>query len=55
MSELLPNLDALRASLPISGPAALDARELTEAVATAGSPDEITAAIEAVVGRWLSR
>jgi hypothetical protein len=53
VTDLLPNLDALREALPLSGQAADDARQMVDAVVAATTVDEVDAALDAVVVRWL--
>lgn len=52
MSDLMPNLDDLRAKLPAGEPAS-DAHEFVEELSKAGSPAEINANVDALVDRWL--
>lgn len=52
MSDLIPNLDDLRAKLPAEGSAS-DARAFMTELANASSPTEIGANIDALVDRWL--
>jgi hypothetical protein len=53
VTNLLPNLNALREALPQSGQAADDARQMVDAVGAATAADEVNAALDAVVARWL--
>jgi hypothetical protein len=52
MSDLIPNLDDLRAKLPPDEPAS-DAREFVEELSKAASSAEIIANVDALVDRWL--
>lgn len=52
MSDLIPNLDDLRAKLP-SDESASDAREFVDELSKAVSPAQITANVDALVDRWL--
>lgn len=52
MSDLIPNLDELRAKLPTEE-SALDAHEFVEELAKAGTLVEVNAKIDALVDRWL--
>jgi hypothetical protein len=52
MSEMLPNIDALLAELASDTPVMRDARALAEVARGASSPDELDAAIAAVVAAW---
>jgi hypothetical protein len=52
MSDLIPNLDDLRAKLP-GDESASDAREFVEELSKAGSPAEVSANVGALVDRWL--
>jgi hypothetical protein len=52
VSELLPNLDALRAGLTGDSPAVQDARALAEAAQAAGTEGELHAALTEVVTTW---
>ncbi|CAM3422181.1 hypothetical protein OCAE111667_09160 [Occultella aeris] len=52
MSELIPNLNDLRAHLPVDDTAA-DAREFLGEVAKGQSFTEVTANVGALVDRWL--
>lgn len=53
MSDLIPNLDALRAQLPTEE-SATDAHDFIEELARAGSVAEVEANVEALVDRWLA-
>lgn len=52
MSELIPNLDDLRAKLPAEE-TAKDAHEFIEELAKAGSIADVQANVDALVDRWL--
>ena len=52
MSDLIPNLDDLRAKLP-QDESASDAREFVEELSKAAPPAEIVASVDALVDRWL--
>lgn len=52
MSELIPNLDDLRAKLP-AVETAKDAHEFIEELAKAGSIADVQANVDALVDRWL--
>jgi hypothetical protein len=52
MSDLIPNLDDLRAKLPAEESAS-DAHEFVKKLARAGTLAEIDANIDALVDRWL--
>lgn len=52
VSELLPNLDALRVGLTGDSPAMRDARELVEAAQAAGNEGELHATLIDVVTSW---
>lgn len=52
MSDLIPNLEDLRAQLP-SDDTAQDAREFVAELATAASAASVDKKIDALVDRWL--
>lgn len=52
MSDLIPNLDDLRAKLP-AAESVKDAHEFLEELAKAGSLAEAQANVDALVDRWL--
>lgn len=52
VTELLPNLDALRAGLTGDSPAVQDARALAEAGQAAGTENELHAALTDLVTTW---
>ncbi len=52
MSDLLPNLDALRAQLTGDAPSQQDARALADAIAQATTEKELDDALDAVIASW---
>lgn len=52
MSDLLPNLDALRAQLTGDAASQQDARALAAAVAEVTTEDGLDAALDAVIASW---
>ncbi|GAB4911134.1 hypothetical protein MAHJHV34_49520 [Mycobacterium avium subsp. hominissuis] len=52
VSDLLPNLDALLKQLSGDAAGQRDARALAEAVAQAGSEEDVDTALDAVIAKW---
>ena len=52
MSELLPNLDVLKDYLPSDTAGQRDARVLADAVAHAGTEDDLDEALDIVIATW---
>lgn len=52
MSDLLPNLDALRAQLTGDAASQHDARALADAVAEVATEDGLDKALDAVIASW---
>lgn len=52
MSELLPNLDAMRAQLTGAAASQLDALALADAIAHATTEKDLDGALETVIATW---